>query len=233
MTNGEPPRRAFARVRTAAVLGAVWLTLVGCTHSGTAVAQPRFDKVPADCTLALAPARTQITHFAGDLLEPDDDLVTDDDVERHDTALHVRCWEIFNGRGGGVPALDDTTLRRTSRDLQVRFIVFVADDAVADPVGEAKRTFDSHRRPGSTVTSGIGEAAYTTTQNTRPTWLIPGTVTGSVEIDILISNLIVEVDVSGINVYDMSDPAQISADLADHATTIATTIASNIDAAMA
>ncbi|MFD3748034.1 hypothetical protein [Nocardia sp. NPDC058633] len=232
MTNGTPPQRVFGRVGSAAIFGAVVLSLVACTLPGTALAQPRFDKVPTECARALAPARAEIAHFAGDLLEPDDDMETDD-VERLDTALHVRCWEIFNGNSGRVPALDAATVRRTSRDLRVTYTVFVADEVVSDPVGEAKRTFDRRRPPGSTQTTGIGDAAYTVTQNTRPTWLLPGTVTGTVETDILISNLIVEVTVSGINVGDMSDPAQISADLAGHATAITANIAANIDVAMA
>jgi hypothetical protein len=229
---GELSRWSKGRIATAGVVAATVLSLVGCAQQGIAVAQPRFDTVPDDCAFALAPARTEIARFAGDLREPDDDIETDHDSERHDTALHVRCWEIFNGTHRAPLDADEVGLHRSTRDLWISFTVFAADEAVTDPVGEAKRRFDTYRPPGSSVTTGIGEAAYTVTQNIRPPWLLPGTVAGSVEIYILISNLIVQVKVGGINVGDSTDPSQLSSDLAGHATPIATTIAANIDAAM-
>lgn len=117
LTTGELSRWTKGRVATAGVVAATVLSLVGCAQQGIAVAQPRFDTVPDDCAFALAPARTEIARFAGDLREPDDDIETDHDSERHDTTLHVRCWEIFNGTHRAPLDADEVALHRSTRDL--------------------------------------------------------------------------------------------------------------------
>ncbi|MFI7524278.1 hypothetical protein [Nocardia salmonicida] len=193
------------------------------------MAQPRFDHVPASCTVALTPARTDIEIFSDDLRPEGDRISTDPDLDER--SLGVRCASIFTSFDAWVP-IDETTLRPTSRHLFVSIAVVLADSTITDPVRHTKRLFDRRRPPNGIDVSGIGDSAYAVTTSSRYPGGTAGTIAASVEIRFRTSNLIVSVDAGGVNVHDTSDPAHLPADLSADANAIATSLATNIDTVM-
>ncbi|MFF5037437.1 hypothetical protein [Nocardia salmonicida] len=223
--------RLGTTIQSLAIIGGALISVSSCADQETAVAQPRFDHVPASCTVALTPARTDIDLFSDGLRPEGDRISTDPDPDFDERSVGVRCASIFTRFDAWVP-FDETSLRPTSRHLFVSFAVVLADSIVTDPVRHTRRLFDRRRPPNGIDVTGIGDSAYAVTTSSRYPGGTSGTIAAAVEIHFRTSNLIVSVDAGGINVHDTSDPAQLPADLSADANAIATSLAANIDTVM-
>ncbi|MGW6425144.1 hypothetical protein ACWF82_20925 [Nocardia sp. NPDC055053] len=151
------PRQSTPTATIAAV-GIAMTSVSSCTSAGTAVAQPRFDHVPASCAVALTPVRAEIDQFADNLRAADDRISTNPDPGLYEGSIGVRCVGIiFSGSTDTLSPLQDNATRETSRHLFIRFVVIPASDTVAAPVEHTRELFDQRRPSGAIDVPGIGE----------------------------------------------------------------------------